>query len=416
MQKESLKLVIVGSVDHGKSTLIGRLLYDTNSLPQEKIDEIKKTCQMLGRDLEFAYLIDHLQEEREKEMTIDTSQTFFKSAMREYIIIDAPGHKEFIQNMMTGASQADAAVLIIDGSEGVVEQTKRHAYILNLLAIKNVIVAVNKIDKLNYDEKKFNTIKNQILEFLEKVAIVPLAVVPISAKNGDNVVKKSNQISWYQGASLLEELDKIAVSHEQKTKNLRLPIQDICKINGENIILGRIENGKINCGDQVKILPQNNKIKIEKILNFIGSNIVLSKEVGAGYNIGAVFNSNELSRGQVICTDNQELPNVDDKIKANIFWLDQNRNYKIGDHISLKCTTQEIDGIIEKIEKRINSSNLELLEKDAKELKHTEVGEVAFNLEKPLVFEDSSITPELGRFVLIQNQNVVAGGIIKSKI
>lgn len=411
--KDTLKLVIVGSVDHGKSTLIGRLLFDTNSLPREKIEEIEKTCKALGRDLEFAYLIDHLQEEREKEMTIDTAHTFFKSKIREYVIIDAPGHKEFIQNMITGASQADVAILIVDASEGVVEQTKRHAYILNLLSIKNVIVAVNKIDKIGYDQEKFNKVKSEIIKFLERLNTIKSKVIPISAKHGDNIVKRSSHTVWYSDKTILEELDDLNPSRGEKSEFLRLPIQDAYSINGEKIFVGKIENGNLGVGDKVVSLPKNDELKVKKILNFDGQRMKLIDKAEAGYNIGVIFDGKDLKRGDIVCQSNKRLL-MNSKIKANIFWLDQISNYKVGDRISMRCATQEIEGRIEKIEKRIDSSTLNLIEENADNLGHTEVGEVNLVLSRPLVFEDSNLTPELGRFVLIQNQDVVAGGIIKS--
>lgn len=414
MQKETLKLVIVGSVDHGKSTLIGRLLFDTDSLPREKIEEIKKTCEALGRDLEFAYIIDHLQEEREKEMTIDTSQTFFRNKVREYVIIDAPGHKEFIQNMITGASQADAAILIVDGAEGVVEQTKRHAYILKLLGIKNVIAAINKMDKLNYEESKFEKNKKEILEFLTKIKIKDVKVLPISAKSGDNIVKKSEKMPWFKEKTVLQELDDLEVKRCAKSETLRLPIQDTYEIDGKKVFVGKIENGELKENDKVIILPQKTKATVKKILNFNGRKINSHNKFEEGYNLGVIFDKNNFTRGEIVCGYNGTLPQIEKEIKANIFWLDQLRNYNIGKKVVMKCATQEVEGKIGKIEKRIDSSSLKLLEENAKELKHTEVGEVIINLEKPLVFESFHKIPELGRFVLVQNQNVAAGGIVKS--
>ncbi|MBS3160500.1 50S ribosome-binding GTPase [Candidatus Woesearchaeota archaeon] len=192
--KEQVKIVIVGHMDHGKSTLIGRLLYDTNSLPQGKIEEIIRVSKELGRELEFAYLIDNLEEEREQQLTMDTAQTFFKTKNRNYVIIDAPGHKEFIKNMITGASQADAAVLLLDAKEGIKEQTRRHAYILKLLDIKNLIVAVNKMDLIDYNELKFNKIKQEILGSLSKIGLNPDFIIPISALKGENILNKSTLI------------------------------------------------------------------------------------------------------------------------------------------------------------------------------------------------------------------------------
>ncbi|MFH1385226.1 MAG: GTP-binding protein, partial [Candidatus Omnitrophota bacterium] len=200
---ETLKFVIVGHVDHGKSTLIGRLLYDTNALSPEKIEEIRKTSADLGRETEFAYLLDHLEEERQQGITIDTTQVFFSTDKRRYVIIDAPGHVEFVKNMITGASQAEAAFLIVDVQQGVQEQTKRHAYILSLLGIKQVIVIINKLDLVDNDQKVFDAIQKQVRGFLNTLNIEALHYVPISAINGDNVAKRSDDIGWYDGPTVL---------------------------------------------------------------------------------------------------------------------------------------------------------------------------------------------------------------------
>ena len=187
--KENLKFVIVGHVDHGKSTLIGRLLFDTKSLPPDKIEEMQKTSKELGRETEFAYLVDHLREEREQSITIDTTQIFFKTDKREYVIIDAPGHVEFVKNMVTGASQAEAAILIVDTAEGVQEQTRRHAYILSLLGISQIIVALNKIDLVEFSENRFREVKDESEKFLASINLKSDYYIPISALKGDNVVQ-----------------------------------------------------------------------------------------------------------------------------------------------------------------------------------------------------------------------------------
>ena len=202
-----MKIVIVGHVDHGKSTLIGRLFFDTGCLPEEKIEEVRKTCEALGRDMEFAFVMDHLEEERSQGVTIDTAQTFFNTDKRSYVIIDAPGHKEFIKNMITGASQAESAILIVDAEEGVREQTKRHAYILSLLGLDQVIVVINKMDLVNYKEETFNKLKDDVTAFLSSIKIKPSFVIPISAKEGDLVAKKLGRMEWYKGPTVLQALD-----------------------------------------------------------------------------------------------------------------------------------------------------------------------------------------------------------------
>ena len=204
-----LSFVIVGHVDHGKSTLIGRLLFDTDSLPPDKIEEIKKASAGQGRRTEFAYLLDHLEEERKQGITIDTTQVFFKSPKRRYVIIDAPGHVEFVKNMITGASQAEAAVLIVDVAEGVKEQTRRHSYMLSLLGLKQVVVVMNKMDLVDFSQETFDSVKNDVTQWLKSIDIEPKLYIPISAIDGENVIAKSEKMDWYTGPTLLESLDTL---------------------------------------------------------------------------------------------------------------------------------------------------------------------------------------------------------------
>lgn len=233
-----MNIVIVGHTDHGKSTIIGRLLYDSGSIPEQKLDEISKTCELLGRNLEFAYITDALEEERVGQLTIDTTQTFFRGKNRDYAIIDVPGHKEFLKNMVTGASLADAAILIMDGKEGIKEQTKRHAYVLTLLGIRQLIVAINKMDTIDYDELEFRGQEAQLLRYLDLIGLRPTAIVPISAYGGDNVVWRSNRMSWYGGQTILESLNSL--KEESMMYDFRMPIQDEYKVEGKDVYVGNI--------------------------------------------------------------------------------------------------------------------------------------------------------------------------------
>jgi len=407
MEKENMNLVIVGHVDHGKSTLIGRLLFDTNSLPDGKIEELKKTCKDLGNDLEFAFIMDSLQEEVEQGITIDTTQTFFKTAKRDYTIIDAPGHKEFVKNMITGASQAETAILIIDVNEGVKEQTKRHAYILSMLGINQLIVVLNKMDLVDYNEKRFNEVKTAALDFLDNLKIKPLYVIPIVAKDGDNVTKSSDKMKWYPGKTLLQSLDSFQVAGSLTNRSLRMPVQDIYEINNNFILVGCVEAGKLKPDDEVIILPSNKTVKIKSIESFLAD----KKEAEAGESIGITLNHPILiKRGDIICKKN-DLAVVANRFPANIFWMSKNK-INVRDKIILKLATQKTECVIEEIKQKIDSSSLELLEEHAKELKEMEIGSVIIKTLKPIVIEEFSNVPGLGRFVLMQNSEICAGGII----
>src|SRR3989338_977629 len=389
-----MKIVIVGHVDHGKSSLIGRLFFDTDSLPAEKKREIESICKDQGKDVEFSFVMDHLEEERDQGITIDTTQTFFKTKKRDYVIIDAQGQKEFLKNMMTGASQAEAAILIIDANQGIEEQTRRHAYVLSFLGLNQIIVVINKMDMINYDEEKFNKLKKEISEFLKKIDIIPSYVIPISAKMGDNVARKSDNMKWCNAKTILEALDTFKKQKIPSEKPLRLPVQDVYKIDDKRIIAGRIESGKIKKVDNIIFLPSDKEAVVKSVEAFNEDR----EEAEAGESIG-ITTEEELfiERGQVICHKDR-LPKVKDRFKANIFWM-SDKQFDINEKITIKCATQEAECFIEKIEKRINSSDLEVIEENAKKLEHTELGSVIIKTKGPLVIENFNEIAELGRFV-----------------
>lgn len=406
--KENFRFVIVGHVDHGKSTLIGRLFFDTGCLPEEKINEVKQTCESLGKEMEFAFVMDHLEEEREQGITIDTSQTFFSTKKRDYTIIDAPGHVEFTKNMITGASQAEAALLIVDADEGVKEQTRRHAYILSLLGLKQVIVVVNKMDLVEYSESRFNEIKNDILNFLNELNISPSYVIPISAKEGPNVAKTSDKMPWYVGQTILTALDTFESGTQKENQPLRMPIQDVYKIGDKRIMVGRVETGKIDAGQDVLLLPSGFKTKIKSVEAFLNSD---KTTASAGESIGVTFTDPLFTdRGQVICTE-ENVPKKSKEITGKLFWM-SNTPLKKGETVKIKCATQERSCVIKEIYKRLDSSTLQLIETDAAELKNREVGEILFEVDSELIIDDFNKNPAMGRFVIEKDFDTAGGGIV----
>lgn len=398
-----MNIAFIGHVDHGKSTLIGRLLYDTNSIPKEKIEEIKRTCKELGLEFEFAFVCDALEEERKNRMTIESAYTFFKSGKREYQIIDAPGHKEFLKNMITGVSQADLAILIVDVKEGVKQQTKRHAYLLKLLGIQNVIVVINKMDLVNFKKEHFEKVKKEILEYLEKIDIKPISVIPISAYYGDNVVKKSERMNWYKGKTLLEELNSFEL--KQEFSDLRLIIQDFYQKNSEKIYFAILISGSLEKNETVYSYPKGEKIKIIKI--FDGENEV--EKINAKKSIGIVVDK-EIERGNVLVK--QTKPLIKNEIVCPIFCIID--KIEEGKEYVLKCFTQETKCKIEKIIEKIDVETLEKT-KDNK-IDESEIGIVKIKFENPIVLEPFYKVKELGRFVILKNGKIVAGGIFDSNI
>lgn len=411
-QSETLKIVIVGHVDHGKSTLIGRLFYDTGAIPESRYAEIAATCKAQGREFEFAYLMDALEEEREQNITIDTAATFFRTATRPYVIIDAPGHKQFLKNMITGASSADAAILLVDGVEGVREQTRRHAYVLSLLGIRQVVVAVNKLDMVGYDRQRFQQVENDIRAFLHSVAIVPAHVIPISARAGENMARRLGGTPWYDGPTVLEALDTFENVRADRSLPLRLPVQDVYTWDGRRIYAGRVETGEVCRGDEVIFLPSG---KITRIRSVEKWGTPALEAAGAGECIG-VTTEDELfvERGEVIARRGSA-PVKSRELLASIFWL-ADRPFRTGQSYLLKLATAEVIATAVAIEERLDSSTLEVTERQAAELLPTEVGNVRFLLKSDWACDLYGDNIRLGRFVIEDGPQIGGGGIIRSVV
>ena len=401
-EKENLKMVLVGHVDHGKSTLIGRLFYDTKSLSADKLMDVKDK----EGDVKFAHVMDHLKEERDQGITIDTAQTFFSTNERNYTIIDAPGHKEFIKNMITGASQAEAGVLVIDANEGVMPQTKRHAYILSLLGIDQVVVAMNKMDLVDRKEGRYREVKKELEGFLHEIDIDPNYVVPISAEEGDNVVERSHVLEWYDGPTVLEALKRFETKPEITEKPLRLPVQDVYKVDGEEVAVGKVEAGTVKEGDAVKVLPRGVEATVKKIKKFDSE----PERMGSGECTGLVLSISGLERGNMI-SDASDAPKVTKEVDANVFWINPDGIEK-EEEITFKCTTQESKGCIREIKKRLDSSTLKAVEGDGDELGQHEVGEIVIELEEPVAVDSFNEIMETGRFVIDRNGRINGGGIV----
>lgn len=411
MHKQRLRIIITGHVDHGKSTLIGRLLLDTNSLPEDKIREIKRISRELGKETSLAFLTDQLKEEREQDMTIDTTQIFFKSRKKNYVIIDSPGHVEFIKNMLTGATLAEAAVLIVDASAGIEEQTRRHAYLLGMLGIKNIIAIFNKMDLVGYAKSRFEEVKTDLLKFFQPLRIEPLFLIPASAREGENITKRSAFMHWYKGPCLLEALDLIKQANKIDKIPLRFPIQDIYEINGEKIAVGKIVSGAISQGQAITLFPSLKQTHIDSIKIF-GKN---PKRAATGQNIGLVLDdASSAKRGEVIA-DSKNPCQLFERFKTDVFWM-ANEPLKLNKPLTFRCATQEIICAAEKIEKRMNSSTLEILEENAHQLKLNEAGVVIFKTERQIVLEKFDFIEELGRFVIEQEFSLQGAGIIPAQI
>lgn len=402
MEERSLHIVIVGHVDHGKSTLVGRLFYDTGSLPPEKFEEIKRSCEALGKKLEFAYVMDNLEEERTKGITIDIAHTFFNTDKRRYVIIDAPGHKEFLKNMISGTSQAEAALLLVDVSQGVQEQTLRHCYILSLLGVRQVAVIVNKMDLVGYSRETFTEVKASIEKALVRFNIRPSYIIPISASNGENVAK-NEKLSWYDGPTVLQALDSFKELKIEE-KDLRFPVQDIYDIEGARVVVGRVEAGVLRKGQEVEIFPARKKAKVLDIKKFLEDNVT---EAPTGDCAGICLDQT-VQRGDLLA--GTIAPGVTASVRANIFWM-VDKDYTLGLPMTFRCATQDATGRIEKIYKKFDPAS-ETIETGSDVIKPAEVAEVEITLDRMVSVDKFSEVPELGRFVLEHNGHPVAGGII----
>ncbi|HTY44468.1 MAG TPA: GTP-binding protein [Patescibacteria group bacterium] len=396
MKKQILKIVIVGHVDHGKSTLIGRLLYDSHSIPLGKKEE------------DLAFLTDQLREEREQAKTIDTTQVFFRTKKRDYVVIDAPGHGELIKNMLTGASLAQAGVLIVDAREGIEEQTRRHAYLLKMLGIEQLIVACNKMDLVGYEAGRFAQIKAELLGILEGMRLKPRCVVPISAKAGENILRRSSLMPWYKGPALMQALDTLAaVKRHVSALVLRFCCQDVYRMGQEDIVVGKVVAGRIKQGQRVSIAPSFRQARIRAIRIFPGR----LKQACAGQSIGLVLDgASPVKRGEVL-VDTKAPPLSTRSFQGEVFWL-SDEPLALDTALVLRCATQETECAAVRIQDRSSSATLEVVEADARRLQANEIGTVTLQTKDPVVIEKFSYLEELGRFTLEKKGNTAGVGVV----
>jgi len=414
--REQMNVVIVGHVDHGKSTLVGRLLADTGALPKGKLEEVKARCERNAKPFEYAFLLDALKDEQSQGITIDTARCFFKSKRRDYIIIDAPGHIEFLKNMVSGAARAEAAILVIDAHEGIRENSKRHGYMLSFLGINHIAVCVNKMDLADYREDVFEKIKQDYSAFLEEINVRPSGFIPISAVNGENMIVNSAKMPWYQKKNVLEVLDSFEKAPPRHALSFRLPVQDIYKFTEEGddrrIVSGRIETGTIQEGDEVIFLPSKKKSRIKSIEGF---NVKKQKEVFAGQSVGVCLDTQIYIRpGEIISKASESLPHVSTKFKANIFWMGR-QPFIQGKTYKLKVTSQHIPVVLSKIISVLDASELSSITNKPQVDRH-DVAECVLETLKPVAFDEVTKIAETGRFVIVDNYEIVGGGIILAPV
>ena len=409
---EQMNIVVIGHVDHGKSTVIGRLLADTDSLPQGKLDEVKANCARNSRPFEYAFLLDALKDEQSQGITIDSARCFFKSAKREYIIIDAPGHIEFLKNMISGAARAESAVLVIDAKEGVRENSRRHGYLLSMLDIKQVAICVNKMDLVDYSQSVFNSIKQEYSEFLQQVGITPAGFIPVSARMGDNIANNSDKMKWYTGHTVLNIMDSFKKEPTLVDKALRFPVQDIYKFTAQGddrrIVAGRIETGTFAVGDEVIFLPSEKRTSITGIEGF---NVPKQTTAEAGQSAGIQLSEQIYIRpGELMCKASEKLPQVSSRLKVNIFWMGRqpmikNKRYK------MKIAGTRVAVWLRDVLTVLDASEL-TTDSNRQQIERHDVAECVLETLKPVAFDISSEIVQTGRFVIIDNYEIAGGGVV----
>ncbi len=406
---ESLKIVVVGHVDHGKSTLIGRIFYDTGSLPEGKVEAIRKASEAEGMEFEFAFLLDALLEEQEQNITIDTTQIHFRTARRDYVIIDAPGHKEFLKNMVTGAAQADAAVLLIDASEGVQEQSRRHGYLLSLLGIRQVIVVVNKMDLVGNRREVFDAVVSEYRDFLAQLNVRPAHFIPVSSKLGHNVARRSPELGWFEGPTVLDALDSFHPPRAQDDLPARLVVQDVYRFDARRIIAGRLEAGRLAVGDEIVFWPDRKHSRIKTIEAWGAKSP--PPEVRAGQSVAITLEEQIfVERGQVGAAAAQP-PAEGREFTARIFWLDK-RPLPVNELCELRLGTQVVGARVVKIHRVVDSSTLAVAPEDRHEIRRNDTAEVTIRARRPLAFDNGERVMETGRFVLMLDHRIGGGGVI----
>ena len=413
---EVLKIATAGSVDDGKSTLIGRLLYDTKSLTSDKLEAIERSSKQKGYDyLDFSLATDGLVAEREQGITIDVAHIYFSTATRSYIIADTPGHVEYTRNMVTGASTSQVAIILIDARHGVIEQTYRHFFINNLLRIKDVIVAVNKMDLVDFSEERYTEIKADFQKLVDKSDYEDqnITFIPVSALKGDNIVDKSETMPWYNGQTLLEHLEKLDTVNIYNRGQMRFPVQYVIRPKTEEFhdyrgYAGKVYGGEIKVGDEVLVLPSETKTKIKEI-NFNGKKY---ESAARRSSISVLLEDNvNVSRGDMIVKVN-ELPKVDKNFTATVSWMDT-KKLLAGSKYVLQHGVNKVLAKVTTINNKIET-DFSGIETDISSLNINDIASVSFQLNKPIFFDSFKEHRTNGSFILIdlQSNSTVGVGFI----
>jgi elongation factor 1-alpha len=409
MTTPKVNLVIIGHKDHGKSTLIGRLLYDSKAISEQKIQEIKEETKRTSKDpFKFSYLLDSLEEERKGGLTIDIMHTPFKTEKHLYTIIDCPGHKELIKNMITGASQADAGILVVSAKEGVQDQTKQHMYLASILGIRQLLVAVNKMDEVNYDETRFGEISYELNGILNSLACESVSTVPLSALKGENIFKKSKRMPWYDGPTFIDALDQnIEAPIPPTDKPLRGFVQDIYDTEKGKVVICKIETGTLETGKETIFNPSGQRGLVKKIE--ISGREVARAEPGDSVGI-FVEGSDQIKRGEVISYAENPAKSVKSFTAQTIVLTDV--QIKVNETLTIRYGTAESRCKVQKILEKVNPVDLVVQEKAPSHLRNGNVAKVKFSALDAICLERYSEFPQLGRFIIEGKRGTAAAGVV----
>ncbi len=418
-EKPHMNLVFIGHVDHGKSTSVGRIMFDSGSISEQEMRKLKEKAEELGKaGFEFAYVMDNLKEERERGVTIDLAHKKFETDKFYFTIIDAPGHKDFIKNMITGASQADAGVLVVAANDGVNAQTKEHVFLSRTLGVGQLIIAVNKMDisGVEYSEERFNKVKEEVSQLLKTVGFKPeeITFVPIAALKGDNVVKKSENMAWYTGPTLLEAMNALKEPEKPTGLPLRVPIQDVYNITGIGVVpVGRVETGILKVGDKVIAVPGREGKGVPGECKSIEMHHEQMQSAEPGDNVGLSirgFGKKDIARGDVMGRSDN-VPTVAQEFTAQIVVLNHPSVITVGYTPVFHIHTAQVACQVTAIEKKLNPATGEVLQENPDFIKNGDAAIVKIKPVQPLVIEKQAEIPQLARFAIRDSGSTVAAGM-----
>ena len=411
-----MTIVIGGHVDHGKSTVIGRLLADTGSLPEGKLEAIRAHCERTSRPFEYAFVLDALKDEQAQGITIDAARVFFRSAQRHYMILDAPGHIEFLKNMITGAARAEAALLVIDAKEGVRENSRRHGYMMSLLGIRQLTILVNKMDLVGYDQAVFAQIEREYREFLERIDVHPTGFIPVCSREGENLATRSTLTPWYTGPTVLEALDAFRAEPPPVALPFRMPVQDVYKFTAggddRRIVAGTIDTGTVRIDDEVVFFPSGKKSRVRSIEAF---NRPAHSQATAGTATGFTLHEQiYIGRGELASIAGQPRPSVTTRLRVSLFWLGRHPMTRRKDYL-LKLGSARIPVRLETVHRVVDASDLTASEEKERIERH-EVAECTLVLKRAMAFDTADVLAATSRFVIVDDYEIRGGGIVREAL